>query len=510
MDLIGNGRKSDREIFNYVMKQWRQRIGYCSLFTAISAVLSGPLAEARAEPSKAPGASVGEQVARRQRLNMRFINRSLLNRQSEFRLPHQNMSLAVALSGNDDCPGKSIPAGIYSAGAPYSDSGDTTSANNTIGSLYYYYYSWYPANGPDHIYSFTLTNRGANPEISVSASTSTYKPMVYIVDGQYGRCPSNTGNQANSWWVVSQSDNPGGTVTINSQQMRALPLGVPLYLFVDSPENNSSGSGAYTFRMQDVTVAENCSAANLIDCREFFVQQQYFDFLNRRPEESGFNAWLGVLNSCPTGDLVCQHEQRLITSAGFFGSFEFHLKGYYVFRFYRLAFDQLPQYNEIIDDMWQVQGQTPAEVYAHKAAFANNFVQRSRFAGLYNTLSNTDYVGTLMNRYGLNSITTPDPAHPDGDAKVTLTRSQLVSRLDTVTLTRAQVFRAIADSDQVFHSEYNRAFVAMQYYGYLRRTPEDAGYNMWLNYLNTHPGDFREMIRGFVDSPEYRRRFGQN
>ena len=27
--------------------------------------------------------------------------------------------------------------------------------------------------------------------------------------------------------------------------------------------------------------------------------------------------------------------------------------------------------------------------------------------------------------------------------------------------------------------------------------------------FNTHPGDFREMIRGFVDSTEYRRRFGQ-
>jgi hypothetical protein len=70
------------------------------------------------------------------------------------------------------------------------------------------------------------------------------------------------------------------------------------------------------------------------------------------------------------------------------------------------------------------------------------------------------------------------------------------------------VFRAIADSDQVFTQEFNKAFVAMQYYGYLRRTPETAGYNAWLNHLNDHPNDFRTMVNGFMNSLEYRLRFG--
>ena len=92
---------------------------------------------------------------------------------------------------------------------------------------------------------------------------------------------------------------------------------------------------------------------------------------------------------------------------------------------------------------------------------------------------------------------------------MTLTIGDLIARLDAGTLARAQVLRAVADSDEVFQAEFNRAFVAMQYYGYLRRTPEAAGYNAWLNYLNAHPQDFREMVRGFVDSVEYRMRFGQ-
>jgi hypothetical protein len=84
----------------------------------------------------------------------------------------------------------------------------------------------------------------------------------------------------------------------------------------------------------------------------------------------------------------------------------------------------------------------------------------------------------------------------------------LTNRLDTNSLTRAQVFRAIADSDQLQAIEFNSAFVAMQYYGYLRRTPEDAGYQANLDALQRGTSR-REMINGFLNSTEYRLRFGQ-
>jgi Domain of unknown function (DUF4214) len=159
--------------------------------------------------------------------------------------------------------------------------------------------------------------------------------------------------------------------------------------------------------------------------------------------------------------------------------------------------------------MRAVTGQTSLEVFQKKATFTNNFVLRPEFMGLYNAMSNTTYVNTLMDRYGLPSVTTPNPATPDDDAnKVTLTRAQLIGGLDGSTLTRAQVLRAIADSDDVFNLEFNKTFVAMQYYGYLQRTPELAGFNDWLNYLTTHPGDNRTMVNGFMNSSEYRLRFG--
>jgi hypothetical protein len=92
-----------------------------------------------------------------------------------------------------------------------------------------------------------------------------------------------------------------------------------------------------------------------------------------------------------------------------------------------------------------------------------------------------------------------------------LTRDDLAGRLDGAAggLTRAQVLRAVVQSDEVSAAEYNAAFVAMQYYGYLRRTPEPGGFEDWLAHLNAHPGDFRSMVNGFLNSREYRGRFGQ-
>jgi hypothetical protein len=148
-------------------------------------------------------------------------------------------------------------------------------------------------------------------------------------------------------------------------------------------------------------------------------------------------------------------------------------------------------------------------VQAKKGAFTTAFVQRQEFKTAYDSLTNQQFVDALMSRYGLQSITTPDPSAPDGTTKVTLTRADLVNRLNAATLTRAQVVRAIADSDQVGQAEFNPAFVAMQYFGYLRRDPEAQGYANWLRTINANPADSRAMVSGFVNSPEYRLRFGQ-
>ncbi len=57
-------------------------------------------------------------------------------------------------------------------------------------------------------------------------------------------------------------------------------------------------------------------------------------------------------------------------------------------------------------------------------------------------------------------------------------RDSLVAGLNGATLTRAQVLRAVAEAEEMQTREFNAAFVAMQYFGYLRRDPDTAGFQL--------------------------------
>ena len=89
-------------------------------------------------------------------------------------------------------------------------------------------------------------------------------------------------------------------------------------------------------------------------------------------------------------------------------------------------------------------------------------------------------------------------------------RDSLLNGLNAATETRATVLRRIAESVDATNFEFNRAFVTMQYFGYLRRDADVAGFNFWLNKLNSFGGNFTnaEMVKAFITSSEYRQRFG--
>ncbi|HYP52702.1 MAG TPA: hypothetical protein VEQ42_04140 [Pyrinomonadaceae bacterium] len=98
-------------------------------------------------------------------------------------------------------------------------------------------------------------------------------------------------------------------------------------------------------------------------------------------------------------------------------------------------------------------------------------------------------------------------------------RAALVAQLTTsqTDAARAAVLRQVAENQTLRDNEFRKAFVLMQYFGYLRRDPnkgQDTNFNgffFWLGKLNDNGGDFRraEMVRAFIESIEYRQRFGQ-
>jgi glucose/arabinose dehydrogenase len=229
---------------------------------------------------------------------------------------------------------------------------------------------------------------------------------------------------------------------------------------------------------------------------DFFVRQQYLDFLSREPDADGLAAWLRVLRECSdvNQNPACD---RITVSSSFFRSTEFQLKGYFVYLFYKVSLGRIPRYAEIIPDMASVTGATAGEVFAKRDAFAAGWLARPEFKTLYpGTLTPAEFVDKLLQT-----------------AQVTLsgtvTRSTLVADLQAGRKTRAEVLRAVVEHPSVDAKEFNEAFVAMQYFGYLRRDPDPEGYNNWLAYLNANPSDFRTMVRGFLYSTEYLLRFGK-
>lgn len=246
-------------------------------------------------------------------------------------------------------------------------------------------------------------------------------------------------------------------------------------------------------------------AANPLEDGNFFVRQQYLDFLNRAPEQGGLDAWLGVLDKCPNNGYGSSHPDcdRVQISSGFYRSPEFSGRGYFVYRLYDAALGRMPRYAEFMPDMARIgTPQTVAELEASKDAFVAEIMARPEFKSLYNGLTGAANAEAFV-------------AKLERTANVTLAnRAQLIAEMSNGTKTAAQTLRAFIESQEVQTRFFYRGFVAMQYFGYLRRDPEQAGFDAWVNVLtngapNVQTGDYRTLIFGFLHSFEYRNRFGQ-
>lgn len=241
---------------------------------------------------------------------------------------------------------------------------------------------------------------------------------------------------------------------------------------------------------------------------QFFVRQQYFDFLNREPDPAGFNFWVNQITSCVSQQ--CIEHKRINASAAFFLSIEFQRTGMTAFLTHRLTDESvIPRYVEFMRDVQALQKDfvfgTPgadAQLEANKRAFFDDFVFRPEFVIRFGMLSNAQYVDLLLQ---IRNV-------PFTQAK----RDALVNGLNSGTETRATVLRKIVENESFAQSQRNRAFVLMEYFAYLRRNPNDppdnnfAGFIFWLDKLNSFNGDFiaAEMVEAFIRSTEYRSRFG--
>jgi subtilisin family serine protease len=294
---------------------------------------------------------------------------------------------------------------------------------------------------------------------------------------------------------------------------------------------NVSGASLGSQATATVTIIDNDSAngPNPLSDASFFVRQHYIDFLNREPDASGLAFWTDQTTSCGAVDLtVC----RVNVSGAFFLSIEFQQTGYLVERIYKTAFADsvgtstlggthtlkvpLVRFEQFLPDTLRIgqgvivnQGNWQDQLEANKIAFTQEFVQRSAFLNAFPTsMTPAVFVQTLADNAGV-------PANdPD--------RTQAVNEFNGATniadvAARGRALRDLAENTTVFNQERNRAFVLTQFFGYLRRNPNDpqdtdyTGYEFWLNKLNAANGDYiaAEMVKAFLSSTEYNQRFAQ-
>jgi hypothetical protein len=242
-------------------------------------------------------------------------------------------------------------------------------------------------------------------------------------------------------------------------------------------------------------------SGNAIDTSGFFVRQHYLDFLGREPDESGFNFWSDQITSCGS-DAACIERRTINVSAAYFLSIEFGQTGGLVDRLYRASYARAPHFAEFMPDTATVSRDVvvgspnwSGVLATNKEAFLNAWVQRPEFLAAYGGLGNAAYVDALISHTGISFSAAE--------------REGLVSGLNGGTTTRAEALRSIAENERFVSAKRNEAFVMMQYFGYLRRDPDEAGYRFWLNKLNQFDGNFEraEMVKAFLVSGEYRQRF---
>jgi hypothetical protein len=247
------------------------------------------------------------------------------------------------------------------------------------------------------------------------------------------------------------------------------------------------------------------------------------------PDASGFGFWNSQITSCGA-NAGCIDAARVNTSGAFYLSIEFQSTGYLVERMYKAAYGsasgsstfggthnlQVPivKLSEFLPDTKQIglgvvvgQGNWQAALDANKQSFATDFAGRTRFTTAFPLNSTPQmFVDALFANAGITPTAT--------ERTTAINEFGGAADISNVTA-RAKALRDVAENPALSSAEFNRAFVLMQYFGYLRRDPNSGndtdytGYDFWLTKLNQFNGNFTnaDMVKSFIVSGEYRGRF---
>ena len=240
--------------------------------------------------------------------------------------------------------------------------------------------------------------------------------------------------------------------------------------------SNAGGTSGWSSIWSFTTVV---SALTPINDTTEFVKQQYLDFLNREAETAGLQYWVGLIDS---GAMT-----RAQVIESFFWSEEFRARIAPIVRLYFAYFLRIPDYEGLM--FWINAYNSGGSLEAISDFFAGS----EEFQQHYGALSNEGFVNLIyQNILGR----APDPGG----------YAFWVGELNSGRWTRGQVMIGFSESAEYKGLTSHEVYVTMMYVGMLRRSPEEAGFNFWVNYLDSGNSGLA-LIDGFLNSQEYADRF---
>jgi hypothetical protein len=243
----------------------------------------------------------------------------------------------------------------------------------------------------------------------------------------------------------------------------------------------------------------NLPATNPVDDARFFINQQFSDLIGQEPQPSTVDRLLAQLTTCNARS-DCLRTRRVEISTSLLTENELPSTGVFLYGLYSTALGRLPRFNELETDRAMLTNQK-GEREAVRLALANAFVERAEFKRKFPATMKAEFVDSII-------ATLAQTTGVDLGSE----RSLLISLLDDATNGRAMVLTRIASDQRVVDANYNNALVLFQYFTFLRRSPDEAEYNAWVNTLKSKPlrdpDAARSLICNFLNSAEYQNRFG--
>src|SRR6185437_6941193 len=242
----------------------------------------------------------------------------------------------------------------------------------------------------------------------------------------------------------------------------------------------------------------NSTSSNPVDDFHFFVTQQYADLTGHDPDTATLDKLTAQLSGCNLRT-DCLRIRRVDISTSLLEN-ELPATGVFLYGLYSTALGRQPRYAELEADRGVILSQK-SELEAVRLALASAFVERAEFKRKFPaTMKPSEFVDSLLTTIAQGT-----------GVDLTSDRSLLIGLLDDGTNGRAAVLTRLASDQRVVDANYNHALVLFQYFTYLRRNPDDAGYNAWLNTLKSKPlrdaDAARSLVCNFLQSAEYQNRF---